>query len=151
MDVNSINQKIVSYRTNKDTEDYIIEEFFDEVGEDIINLGELDRSQKEQLIISLFTFLKNQDSELDECFTFIHLIENIDKPSYEIYYKELFNFNNLNGTITSVFLLNRFINSLSGEEFNKCIHLLKSISDNVNYTASVRTGAQDYYEHQMAK
>ncbi|WP_405207092.1 hypothetical protein [Aquimarina sp. LLG6339-5] len=151
MNLNTICQKILNYKVEEETEDYEVSDFFDEIGEDILKLNTLTDIQKGKLLKSLFDFIKNQDSEMDENFSFIHLIESIDKPNYELYNAELLKFNKENGTIISTLLLNRHINSLSGDEWKKCIEILKSISDNNDYTEYVREEALDYYEHQMEK
>ncbi|CAL2081910.1 protein of unknown function [Tenacibaculum sp. 190524A02b] len=107
-------------------------------------------SQKEQLINGLFDFLKVQSPEMEVNFSFIHLIESIDNPEFNIYDEMLLKFNSENGTITSVHLLNRYINSLEkGNNREKCLKLLKSISNNTNYNEYVREDAFDCYEYQM--
>jgi len=143
--------KIGNLKVDEEMEDYEVSEFFDEIREKLTDINLLTELQKEQLIKSLFGFLKAQDPEMGENFSFIHFIENIDNPTYEIYYPELLKFNLENGTITSTLLLNRFINSLKGNEWKKCVNLIKSISDNNNYTEYVRKEALSYYKHQMKK
>jgi len=142
---------IKNFNVNDDMEDYEISEFFDAIGDELEDVNCFTDSQKQQLIQTLFNFLKRQDSELEEDFSFIHFIEAIDKPDYNIYNAELLKFNTENGTITSTLLLNRFINALEGEEHKKYIGLLKSISENKNYTDLVRAEALSYYEHQKGK
>jgi len=142
---------IKNFNVNDDMEDYEISEFFDAIGDELEDVNCFTDSQKQQLIQTLFNFLKRQDSELEEDFSFIHFIEAIDQPDYNIYNAELLKFNSENGTITSTLLLNRFINTLEGEEHKKHIGLLKSISENKNYTDVVRAEALSYYEHQKAK
>ena len=147
---NAISQ-IKNFNVNDDMEDYEVSEFFDAIGDELEDVNRFTDSQKQQLIQTLFNFLKRQDSELEEDFSFIHFIEAIDQPDYNIYNAELLKFNTENGTITSTLLLNRFINALEGEEHKKYIGLLRSISENKNYTDLVRAEALSYYKHQMEK
>lgn len=92
-------------------EDY---EFFDTITEELTDISKFTDSEKEQLIQTLFDYLKRHDPELEENFYFIHFIENIDHPEYPFYYPELLKFNTENRTITSTLLLNRYINALKG-------------------------------------
>ena len=147
---NAITQ-IKNFQLSDAMEDYDISEFFDAIGDELEDVNRFTDSQKQQLIQTLFNFLKRQDPELDEDFSFIHFIEALDQPDYKIYNAELLKFNTENGTITSTLLLNRFINGLKEEERKKYIDLLKSIADNANYTDLVRAEALSYYEHQMEK
>ncbi|MGJ8549365.1 hypothetical protein [Winogradskyella wichelsiae] len=142
---------IENFQVNDEIEDYEISEFFDAIGFQLEAINRFTDAQKQQLIQTLFDFLKRQDPELDEDFSFIHLIEAIDQPDYKIYNAELLKLNTENGTITSTLLLNRFINGLKEEERKKYIDLLKLISENRNYTDLVRAEALSYYEHQMEK
>jgi hypothetical protein len=151
MNLEKILLQIENFRVSEEMEDYEISEFFDQIREKLTDINLLTDLQKEQLIKGLFKFLKAQDSEMDENFSFIHFIENIDNPEYEIYYPELLKFNSQNGTITSTLLLNRYTNSLEGNEWKKCVELIKSISENKDYTEYVREFALDFYEHQMEK
>ena len=151
MDLENAIIKIQNFDVNDDMEDYEISEFFDAIGDELIDVKTFTSSQKKQLVQVLFDFLKRQDPELEEDFSFIHLIEAIDQPDYNIYNAELLKFNTENGTITTTLLLNRFINGLKDEERKKHIDLLKSISENKNYTDLVRTEALSYYEHQTEK
>ncbi|MHA7059115.1 hypothetical protein ACWGOQ_0017950 [Aquimarina sp. M1] len=105
--------------------------------------------QKEELIDTLFEFLKSQDPEMEENFSVIHFVESIDNPGYEMYYPKLLKFNTENGTITSVLLLNRYTNYIEGTEWEKCVALLKSISENKDYTEYVRKVALEFYQHQI--
>jgi len=139
---------IQNFQVNDAMEDYEISEFFDAIGYQLEDVNRFTDSQKQQLIQTLFDFLKRQDPELDEDFSFIHLIEAIDQPDYKIYNAELMKFNTENGTITSTLLLNRCINGLKKEEREKYIELLKLIADNINYTDLVRAEALGYYKHQ---
>lgn len=150
MNLDNAITKIKNFNVNDDMEDYEISEFFDVIGDELTDVGDFTDLQKEQLIQTLFDFLKRQDPELDEDFSFIHFIEHIDKPSYKIYNAELLKFNTENGTIMATLLLNRFINGLK-EERKKHIDLLKSISENRNYTDLVRAEALSYYQHQIEK
>ncbi|QNK78492.1 hypothetical protein H7F37_05300 [Winogradskyella sp. PAMC22761] len=147
---NAITQ-IKNFQVSDAMEDYDISEFFDAIGDELEAINRFTDSQKQQLIQTLFNFLKRQDPELEEDFSFIHFIEALDQPDYKIYNAELLKFNTENGTITSTLLLNRFINGLKEEERIEHIDLLKSIADNANYTDLVRAEALSYYEHQMEK
>ncbi|WP_179352077.1 hypothetical protein [Winogradskyella vidalii] len=140
---------IENFQVNDEMEDYEISEFFDAIGFQLEAINRFTDSQKQQLIQTLFDFLKRQDPELDEVFSFIHLIEAIDQPDYKIYNVELLKFNTENGTITSTFLLNRCINGLKKEEREKYVNLLKSIANNTQYTDLVRAEALGYYKHQI--
>lgn len=139
---------IQNFQVNDAMEDYEISEFFDAIGYQLEGVNRFTDSQKQQLIQTLFGFLKRQEPELDEDFSFIHLIEAIDQPDYKIYNAELLKFNTENGTITSTLLLNRCINGLKKEEREKYIDLLKLIAENTNYTDLVRAEALGYYKHQ---
>lgn len=149
MNINIIASKIQNFCVHEEMEDYTISEFFDEIGENINELGNLSETEKKLLIQSLFNFLKNQDPEMDENFSFIHLIENLDKPHYKLYNFELLKFNKEYGTISSILLLNRYINSISGDEWNSSIEILKSISTNNSFSKHIREEAYDYYIHQV--
>ena len=151
MDLENAIIKIQNFDVNDDMEDYDISELFDAIGDELEDVNSFTDLQKQQLIQVLFDFLKRQDPELEEDFSFIHFIEHIDKPDYNIYDAELLKFNTENGTITTTLLLNRFINGLKEQERKKHIDLLKSISENKNYTDLVRTEALSYYEHQTEK
>ncbi|WP_218599242.1 hypothetical protein [Polaribacter sp. NJDZ03] len=151
MDLENAIIKIQNFDVNDDMEAYEISEFFDAIGNELRDVKTFTSSQKQQLIQVLFDFLKRQDPELEEDFSFIHLIEAIDQPDYNIYNAELLKFNTENGTITTTLLLNRFINGLKEQERKKHIDLLKSISENKNYTDLVRAEALSYYEHQTEK
>ena len=142
---------IKNFNVNDDMEDYEVSEFFDAIGDELEDVNSFTDSQKQQLIQTLFNFLKRQDSELEEDFSFIHFIEAIDQPDYNIYNAELLKFNTENGTTMATLLLNRFINGLKEEERKKYIDLLKSISENKNYTDFVRAEALSYYQHQIEK
>ncbi|WP_298512159.1 hypothetical protein [uncultured Kordia sp.] len=148
MDLDTICQQILHYKVENKTEDFEITTFFDQIGEEIHKLDISDSSQKEKLIKVLFKFIKNQNPEMEENFSFIHLIENIDTPNYKIYETELVKFAKENGTITSILLLNRHINSLDKIAQAECLNILKSIAENDNFTNLVRQEALNYYNYQ---
>jgi hypothetical protein len=148
MNLEKILLQIENFKVDEEMEDYEISEFFDKIRGNISDVSSLTKIQKEKLVKKLFDFLKNQDSEMNENFSFIHFIENIDNPAYEIYNSELLKFNTENGTITSILLLNRHINSLKGDEWKDSVKLMKSISENENYTEYVREFALNFYKHQ---
>lgn len=93
MKLEEIIERIESFRVLEEMEDYEISEFFDNVRSELKNFNSLTDLQKEKLIKSAFEFLKNQDPEMDENFSFIHCVEDIDNPRYEIYNSELIKFN----------------------------------------------------------
>lgn len=144
-------KRISDLRVDEEMEDYEVTDFFDKIRDELTNVNDLSKSQKEALIKALFGFLKNQDPEMDENFSFIHFIENIDNPDYETYNIALLNFIQENGTITSTLLFNRYINSLKGAEWEHCVNLMKSISENENYTEYIREYALDFYKYQIEK
>ncbi|WP_028888454.1 hypothetical protein [Tenacibaculum ovolyticum] len=148
MEIKGAIVKIKKFKVTEETEDYEISGFFDEISEQLTPIDSLVTSQKKELIDILFEFLKSQDAEIDENFSFIHFIESINKPDYEIYYPKLIKFNTENATITSILLLNRFINSLEGVALKKCVALLKNISDNNKYSKYLREFTLEFYEHQ---
>ncbi|WP_237274832.1 hypothetical protein [Tenacibaculum ovolyticum] len=148
MEIKGAIVKIKKFKVTKETEDYEISDFFDEISEQLTPIDSLVTLQKKELIDILFEFLKSQDAEMDENFSFIHFIESINKPDYEIYYPKLIKFNTENATITSILLLNRFINSLEGVALKKCVALLKNISDNNKYSKYLREFTLEFYEHQ---
>lgn len=148
MEIKGAIVKIKKFKVTEETEDYEISDFFDEISEQLTPIDSLVTSQKKELIDILFEFLKSQDTEMDENFSFIHFIESINKPDYEIYYPKLIKFNTENATITSILLLNRFINSLEGVSLKKCVALLKNISNNNKYSKYLREFTLEFYEYQ---
>lgn len=148
MEIKELIVKIKSFKVTEDTEGYEVSNFFDAIREQLTNIN-LTVSQKKVLIDTLFEFLKYQDAEMDENFSFIHFIESINKPDYEIYYPKLIQFNTENATITSILLLNRFSNSLESGALEKCVDLLKNISENNKYSKYIRDFSLEFYEHQM--
>ncbi|PKH50740.1 hypothetical protein CXF68_08565 [Tenacibaculum sp. Bg11-29] len=148
MEIKGAIVKIKKFKVTEETEDYEISDFFDEISEQLTPIDSLVTLQKKELIDILFEFLKSQDAEMDENFSFIHFVESINKPDYEIYYPKLIKFNTENATITSILLLNRFINSLEGVALKKCVALLKNISDNNKYSKYLREFTLEFYEHQ---
>ncbi|WP_434036221.1 hypothetical protein [Formosa sp. 4Alg 33] len=148
MHLQQIILNINNFHVTEDMEDYEISEFFDAIGENLPDTSTLTDLEKEHLIQSLFGFLKRHDATLEEDFSFIHVIEAIDKPYYKMYYPALIKFNSEYGTLNSTFLLNRFINTLEGEEREKSLQVLKVIADNTSYAESVRAHALDFYKHQ---
>lgn len=140
-----------NFNTNEETEDYEITEFFDGIDDSLNNLGELNNSEKKSIIKSFFQYLNRQSSELDENWSFIHLIESIDKPLYSIYDEELMKINNNNPCLTSLVLLNRYTNSLQDDEWKAKIILLKEISQRDNTSELVSEMATEFYEYQLEK
>ncbi|MHA7943966.1 hypothetical protein ACJOV8_012895 [Formosa sp. 3Alg 14/1] len=148
MHLQQIILNINNFHVTEDMEDYEISEFFDAIGENLPDTSTLTDLEKEHLIQSLFGFLKRQDATLEEDFSFINVIEAIDKPDYKVYYPALIKFNSEYATLNSTFLLNRFINALEGEEREKSLQVLKAIAVNTSYAESVRAHALDFYKYQ---
>jgi len=71
MNLLSICDKINKLRISDESEDFELCIFFDEIGESISNLNVSSKSEKSTIIKTLFSFLKNQDPEMDEDFSFI--------------------------------------------------------------------------------
>ncbi|BDD08062.1 hypothetical protein FUAX_04940 [Fulvitalea axinellae] len=151
MGIEEIISRIAVFSPDEDAEDYEISEFFDEIRENVHKLGGLSEEEQRRLIKALFRYIRKRDSEEDENFSLIHFIEQIDKSLFDIYYIELFEFNRNHGAITSVLLLNRFVNTLDGKEWENGVALLKSIADNPEYPILVKEGAKSFYEFQMGK
>jgi len=145
MNLLSICDKINKLRISDESEDFELCIFFDEIGESISNLNVSSKSEKSTIIKTLFSFLKNQDPEMDEDFSFIHLIESIDKPTSLIYNDELLKFSNEYGTLTSVLLLLRQLNSSSLNNKEIYIKTLKDISNKKEFKGVVRETALEYY------
>lgn len=133
------------------TDDIDLTIFFDEIGSELFAFFPVDTIEREMILTTLFDFLKNRDPEMEENFSFIHLIESIDKPDYKIYNKRLIDFNLKNGALTSVLLLNRYINSIEKEKNKENLEILKSIANNINYTDLVRKEALRLYKYQINK
>ena len=148
MNLDTICQQILQFKAEATTEDFEIDIFFDKVGEEIHELGTLNNTQKEQLIKTLFQCIANQHPEMEANFSFIHLIENIDAPDFKMYDVELLKFTKALGTITSVLLLNRHLNSLKKTKQTESLDILKAIAENKNYSEHIRQEALNYYNYQ---
>jgi len=151
MKLKEILEKINSFNTNEETEEFEITEFFDNTGDCFAKLGKLDSNQIELTIKTFFNFLKRQSPDLGENWSFIHLIESIDKPNYKIYDTLLIKANKENPNLTSLILLVRFINPLEGKERKKGVNLLKEISERNDISELVKEEAKDYYNDQLEK
>lgn len=151
MEIKNILTRIRGFEVSQETEDCEISAFFDELGESFSPADALSKPQKQELIDALFNFIKSQNPEMDENFSLIHFMEWIDKPDYTIYYPKLMAFAENNGTITSNLLLNRYANSSKKTERKQCINLLRSISENKNYSEYIRESALDFYKYQIEK
>ena len=149
MNLEEILEKVNKFNTNEATEDYELNIFFDEIGDAISKLGELNIDEKKKTITSFFNFLKRQSSELEENWSYIHLIESIDNASFKIYDPQLIKFNKESPTLTSILLLNRFINSLEGDKWKNGVNLLKAISEREDISELVREEANEFYKHQI--
>lgn len=151
MDIKTICEKILAYKIPQEPVQHEVSDFFDQIGEQLIQFDKLPDHQREKLINALFEFLGNQDVEMDENFTFIHLIEFVGNPSFQTYHKHLLNFISKNASITSTLLLNRHLNIAKGKQWKSGLDLLKATSDNPNYTERIRKDALDYYDYQIEK
>jgi predicted RNA methylase len=60
--------QIKNFRVSEEIEDYDVSEFFDVVIEELPDVNLLTKRQQEQLIKTLFEFLKIQDPEMNENF-----------------------------------------------------------------------------------
>jgi len=149
MKLKEILEKVNNFNTNEEIEEYEITEFFDGIGDNFAQLESLNSKEKELTIQTFFNFLKRQSSELDEDWSFIHLIENIDKPKYEIYKIQLIKANKENPSLTSLVLLIRFINSLEGKEWEKWMRIVKDLSENDGISELIKDEAKEYYEDQF--
>ncbi len=151
MNLKYILNTVDNFNINDETEEDDITDFFDKIGDKYAKLEKLKYEEKKLIIKSLFNFLKRQSSELEEIWSFIHLLESIDKPTYEIYDKELIKFNKETPTIISVFLLNRLINSLEGGAWQNGVNLLKEISKNRVISGLVSQEAKSFFDYQIEK
>jgi len=151
MNLKEILSKIDLFSTTANTEDYHLSEFFDEIGERILLLGELNKKEKETCIETLFNFLKRQSPLLEENFSFIHLIECFDEPDSNFYENQLLKFNSVTPTLTSILLLNGLLNTTEGEVWQKGVILFKNISENEQLDGLIRKEAKDYYDYQIEK
>ena len=149
MDIAVILSQIDNFRVQTEIKDYNISDFFDEVMERIDKLKKLNHLEKELLLDSLFTFLDNHNPELEEDFSFIHLIESIDKPNYSLYSRKLLENNFKRPTLTSVLLLNRYINSLHGKAWKKAVEVLKKVVVNIKDTTFMGEDTSEYCEYQI--
>jgi hypothetical protein len=151
MEINTICEKILAYKIPKNPGQYEVSDFFDQIGEQLLQLDQISATQGESLTKTLFNFLEKQDPEMDENFTFIHLIEYVGKLNYHAYQKYLFTFTRKNGTISSTLLLNRYLNTVKAEQWQSGIDILKATSRNSNYSEKIRKDALDYLEYQMGR
>jgi len=151
MKLREVLDKVENFKMDSTTENHELTLFFDDIGDRILNLGELGQDEKEKAIKSLFEFQKRQPPELDVNWTFIHLIEYIGKPAYKIYNRELVMVNEEAPSLISILLLNRHINSLGGTERKSGVNLLKRISEKEGIPQSVRDEAMEFYEFQLNK
>ncbi|UOX33842.1 hypothetical protein LXD69_17635 [Flavobacterium sediminilitoris] len=151
MNIEQILLQINTFKVNEEMEDYKVSDFFDGIMESIDNLKILEDLHKEQLIKTLFNFLKKHNPEMEEDFSFIHLIESIDKPNYSIYSKQLIECNIQNPNLTSIILLNRYLNALDGDAWKKNVAILRSITEGNEYTSFIRQETLEYYQYQIDK
>ncbi|CAM4152225.1 MULTISPECIES: hypothetical protein [Flavobacterium] len=149
MDLAVILSQINNFRVHSEIKDYNISDFFDAVMEKIDKLKKLNHSEKEQLLDTLFAFLNNHNPELEEDFSFIHLIESIDKPNYTIYSKKLLENNIKRPSLTSVLLLNRYINSLHGKAWGKAVVVVRKVVENIKKTTFMTEDTLNYCEYQI--
>jgi hypothetical protein len=151
MTIEDIINELESYRSNYSLDEDEITDFFENIGEKIYALNDIDSNSLKRIIKSFFTYLDNHSSNLEENWTFIHLLESLNKPDYKIYNKILLDFNSTSPTITSVLLLNRYINSLSGDDWKAKVNLLKEICENSDFDTCVKEAAADFYNFQSTK
>ncbi|MDP8079958.1 hypothetical protein [Phocoenobacter skyensis] len=87
--------KINNFNIDTTIDDYDVDvtEFFDEIALDLEEIDPLTEQQKKDLIDALFGFIERSPSDMQEDFSFIHLIESIDAPDYAIYDSKLIEIN----------------------------------------------------------
>ncbi|MCW3789675.1 hypothetical protein [Plebeiibacterium sediminum] len=151
MTLEKIIEEIEGYYVDSDTEDAEIISFFEAIGDKIYKIRNINNLDKSRLITSFFNYLKNQTPELEENWTFIHLLEDIDKPKYSIYNDILIETNKTRPTYTSVLLLNRHINSIESGNSENYIDLLREISENKGIHEDIREIAAEFYQYQLTK
>ncbi|MDP8162945.1 hypothetical protein QJU89_07600 [Pasteurella skyensis] len=143
--------KINNFNIDTTIDDYDIDvtEFFDEIALDLEEIDPLTEQQKKDLIDALFGFIECNPSDMQEDFSFIHLIESIDAPDYAIYDLKLIEINTKIGSKNTLLLLYRHINSLDVNEKKKYLPLLENIAKNTSYNNEVRELALELYEYQL--
>ncbi|MDP8033967.1 hypothetical protein QJU43_05750 [Pasteurella atlantica] len=143
--------KINNFNIDTTIDDYDIDvtEFFDEIALDLEEIDPLTEQQKKDLIDALFGFIERSPSDMQENFSFIHLIESIDAPDYAIYDSKLIEINTKTGSKNTLLLLYRHINSLDVDEKKKYLPLLENIAQNSGYNDEVRELALELYEYQL--
>lgn len=146
MKLQEILEKVNNFNTNEETEEFEITEFFDRIGADFAGLESLTNKEKEITVQTFFNFIKRQSPELNEDWSFIHLIESVDKPEYEIYKSQLIQANKENPSFTSLILLIRFINSLEGKEWEEGMKIIKDLSEKDGISELIKEEAKEYYE-----
>jgi hypothetical protein len=145
MKLKEIVDKVDSFNITSESEAYKLTVFFDEIGPLISKYGELQTAEKALLLESLFQFLDRQDSELEEDWSFIHLIESVDSPSFDIYKSKLFALNKQNPSLTSMLLLSRIIDLLNDSERDEALNIFKMISDRNDISELIQEEAEDYF------
>ncbi|MGB0862482.1 MAG: hypothetical protein ACPG19_13355 [Saprospiraceae bacterium] len=153
MKLKQVLEKIDNFNTNEKTEEYEIIAFFDEIGDNFPIIETLGNNEKKLAVETLFNYLNRQSPDLEENWSFIHLIEAIDKPDFKNYDSQLIKINKKNPNLTSLILLNRYTNALSSKarEMEMAINLLKEISENSTIPELVINEAKDYYNYQLEK
>ncbi len=143
--------KINNFNIDTTIDDYELDvsDFFDEITMDLEEIDPLTEQQKKDLIDALFGFIERSPSDMQEDFSFIHLIESIDTPDYAIYDSKLIEINTKIGSKNTLLLLHRHINSLDVDEKKKYLPLLENIAQNSGYNDEVRELAFELYEYQL--
>ena len=144
MDFESLILLVEKYSTHKFEDEFELTEFFDSIRDKVYEKS-LSYNDKQNLILSLFKFIKNQPSDLEENFSFIHLIENVDDSIYD---SLIVDFVKKNPSITSLLLLNRYINSLENYEREESSLAFQFIFKNKSNSKLIKDLAREYYNYQ---
>ncbi len=151
MNLEKIMNKIENFIVTQTMEEGDVIDFFDDIGAKISEIKKLSEIEVRKLIVSLFHYLKNQSPTLEENWSFIHLIEDLDKPKFNIYNEILIKNNKENPSITSILLLNRHMNTLKGKELQKALEIFNEIIENKNIHLAVREKAKKFLAFQNKK
>ena len=83
--------------------------------------------------------MKRQSPELEENWSYIHFLENIENLKKDVYSSYLETINKERPSLTSLILLRRYLNSLEKYKYSKWVNLLKEISDNNQVSSLVKS------------
>ena len=147
MNLQDVLFKIQNFNINGSKDEFEILHFFDDIGSSIDSLI-LTQKQERQIIIALFDYLKRQEPEVEENWSFIHLIECFDRSNSLFYNKLLQEHCEEFPSTTSLLLLNRYINSVEKGAIIKPLNILEEISLNQENSALIREIAQEYLDYQ---